>query len=56
MTESFIESCNVLNNMLFEQVGVTRSAETLYQWGIRGGETGEELRRMAEEFKSHIIN
>ncbi len=56
MTESFCEACNVFNNILFSRIGVTRSAETLAQWGITGGETREQLNALAEEFVSHIVN
>jgi protein gp37 len=54
MTESFIESCNVLNSILFENIGVTKSAEALWNWGVRGGETGYELKSIAKEFIDHI--
>jgi hypothetical protein len=56
MTESFIESANVLNNMLFERTGRTKTAEELAQWGIRGGETGYKLQQMAEEYASFMTD
>jgi hypothetical protein len=54
MTEEFVQSCNAINYLLFRWAGIVKTSEELYNWGVRGKETGLQLRQMAEEYLSYL--
>lgn len=51
---AFVEACNRFNNLMFGKLGVTKSTETLYQWGIRGRETDEQLQIILNDYKEYM--
>ncbi len=50
MTDSFAESVSIINAYLYRNAGTTMSDTTLESWGIKGGETPEELYAIAHSW------